>query len=450
MHRLQHEIASGRPSIDAENAAANHVWRRDMTIRAVINATIAMLTVAFCFAAPPGSAEALTKAKVVVAFAPTSQGNGPQILYMKEHKLLEKYAREFGYDLEAKYLVFQSGVAITEGMVKGDIDFGLGSYLPMTTIIASGLPILPLSNIEGASNWVLVRPGSPIKSIEDLVTQKAKIATSVGTSSHYFLIELFRVYFGKSPEELGVTIINMPPSEGITFPLGVDAIAYWEAPASIAEYKVGAVRLVDEYGQTGAAHRLGAGANLFKERPDVWGKSLYSPESLVAYRVFSTVRKGLVASDPKLVEAFLLAQQEAVRILSKDFRLAYDLNKEYWPLPFEKVSDFLRLNTVFGRRDWIWLTYSDFKPVVWGSHWAYAAGLVRQPVTWEMVQSYLAPIAEISRDAYQRAGNYPDLSEMTREAKLGDQPVPDLRGLPVWMMDRWLKEIPQAIANSKK
>lgn len=417
--------------------------RSTFRIAAVV---LALLALALCPGAP---ALAQTKITATIGFIPTSQANGPQILYIKQHNLLQKYAREFGYEVESKYLVFQTGPQVTEGMVKGDIDFGIAGYLPLATILASNLPILPLSNIEGSGHWLLVRPNSPIKDLKDLVDQKAKIATSVGSTSQYVLLEMFRIYFGKTPEELGVTVINMPPSEGITFPQGIDAIIYWEAPASLAENKVGAVRLVDEYGRTGAAHRLGAGVNLFKEQPEVWGKSLYAPESLVAYRVFSTVRKALVETHPKLVVAFLLAQQEAVKVLSKDYKLAYELNKEYWPLPFDTVAAFFRLNSVPGRRDWIWLTEGDFKPVVWGSQWANAKGLMRRPVTWEIVQDYLRPLAPLVKEAYERAGSYPAQAEMMREAKLGDQPVPDLRGAPIWMMDQWRKPMPQGAAVAK-
>ncbi|MBI4591505.1 MAG: hypothetical protein HY725_21995 [Candidatus Rokubacteria bacterium] len=388
---------------------------------------------------------AQTKVRVTVGVIPTSQGNGPQHFHMKKQGLFEKYAREFGYELEVKQLIFQTGPQVTEGMAKGDIDFGIAGYLPLATIIASDLPILPISNVEGAAHWILVRRGSPIKDLDDLVKHKAKIATAVGSTSHYVLLEMFRVHYGKSPEEMGVTVLHMPPSEGITFPQGIDAILYWEALPSLAEMKVGAVRLLDEYGRTGSAHRLGAGVNLAERSPEIWKKSPYWPESLVAYRVYLTVRKAFVERYPKLFVAFLLAHQEAVHTLSKDYRLAHELNKEYWPLPFDKVEAFLKVNYILGRRDWVWLTESDFKPVVWGSYWAHAKGLIRRQVTWDMVQEYLRPIAALTKEAYDKAGGYPSLAVMTREAQVGDKPVPDIRGYPIWMMDRWEKRLPAEV-----
>jgi ABC-type nitrate/sulfonate/bicarbonate transport system substrate-binding protein len=386
------------------------------------------------------------KVSATIAMVTTSQGNGSQFLYMKRERLFEKYAAGFGYELETRYLNFQTGPQITEGMVKGDIDFGIAGYLPMATIMASGLPILPISNIEGSAHWVMVRPGSPIRNVEDLVKQKAKIATAVGSTSQYVLLELFRVYFGKSPEELGVTVIHMPPPDGITFPQGIDAILYWEALPSIAEEKVGAVRLVNEYGHTGPAYEGGAGQNLFTKQPQIWGKSLYAPESLVAYRVFATTRKAFAEKNPQLVTAFLLAQQEAVKVLHKDFKLAYELNKEAWPLPFNKVAAFLRLNVVFGRRDWIWITESDLKPTVWGSYWGYDKKLLRQPVTWDIAESYLKPTVAQVMESYKRV-KYPDLAEIRRPAKPDDKPVPDLRGDPVWMMDKWTKPLPAVLSR---
>ena len=387
------------------------------------------------------------QATATIAMVTTSQGNGSEFLYMKRERLFEKYAAQFGYELQTRYLNFQTGPQITEGMVKGDIDFGISGYLPMATIMASGLPILPVSNIEGSAHWIMVRPGSPIRSIEDLVKNKAKIATAVGSTSQYVLLEFFRVYFDKSPEELGVTVIHMPPSDGITFPQGIDAILYWEALPSLAEERVGAVRLVNEYGQTGPGYEGGAGQDLFQKQPEIWGKSLYAPESLVAYRVFATARKDLAEKNPELVTAFLLAQQEAVTVLHKDFKLAYELNKEAWPLPFDKVAAFLRLNVVFGRRDWIWITESDLKSTVWGSYWGYDKKLLRRPVTWDIAESYLKPTIGPVTEAYKHANSYPVISEMMRPAAAGDKPAPDLRGYPVWMLEKWTKPLPATLSS---
>jgi ABC-type nitrate/sulfonate/bicarbonate transport system substrate-binding protein len=366
---------------------------------------------------------------------------------MRQEQLFEKHAKAVGYDLSLKYLRFETGPQITEGMVKGDIDFGIAGYLPMATIMASNLPILPVSNIEGSEHWLMVRKGSPIHSIQDLVKYKAKIATAVGSTSQYVLLELFRVYFNKTPQELGVTVIPMAPSEAISFPQGLDAILYWEVLPEIAEERVGAVKLVNEYGQTGPAYHGGAGQNLFVEQPEIWNKSFYAPESLVAYRVFATMRKGFGDRYPKLVTAFLLAQQEAVKVLSKNWKLAYDINKKYWPIPYAKAAEFLRIDVTLGRRDWIWLTESDLKPVVWGSYWAYANKLLRRQVTWDIAESYLNPIAAACHDAYKASGSYPDLAVMTKPAKLGDKPAPDLRGYPVWMMDKWTKPVPAELSN---
>lgn len=411
----------------------------------VLRATGLLLAALLLVSGSTSVVMAATKVQVTLGMVPTSQGNGPQFFYMKRQSLLEKYAKEFGYELDLKYLVFQTGPQITEGMAKGDIDFGIAGYLPFTTIMASGLPILPLSNVEGAGHWIMVRPGSPIKDLDDLVKHRAKIGTAVGSTSHYVLLELFRVTYGKTPEEMGVTVVHLAPSEGVAFPQGIDAIIYWESLPSLAEVRVGAVRLLDEYGRTGPAHRLGAGASLPEQAPEIWKKSLYWPESLVAYRVYMTVRKGFVEKYPKLVVAFLLAQQEAVRALSKDYRLAHELNKEYWPIPYEKVEAFLKINVILGRRDWIWLTESDFKPVVWGSYWAHAKGIVRRQITWDMIEEYVRPLAALQKEAYEKSGSYPALAVMTRNAEIGDKPVPDLRGYPVWMMEKWEKAMPAAV-----
>lgn len=81
-----------------------------------------------------------------IAMITTSQGNGAQFLYMKRERLFEKYAAQFGYDLQTRYLNFQTGPQVTEGMVKGDIDFGIAGYLPMARLFQINVPGMNLGD----------------------------------------------------------------------------------------------------------------------------------------------------------------------------------------------------------------------------------------------------------------------------------------------------------------
>src|SRR5579872_5429178 len=55
------------------------------------------------------------QATATIAMVTTSQGNGSEFLYMKRERLFEKYAAQFGYELQTRYLNFQTGPQITEG-----------------------------------------------------------------------------------------------------------------------------------------------------------------------------------------------------------------------------------------------------------------------------------------------------------------------------------------------
>lgn len=57
--------------------------------------------------------------------------------------------------------------------------------------------------------------------------------------------------------------------------------------------------------------------------------------------------------------------------------------------------------------------------------------LIQQPLAWLQVRDAFAPAAPQMREAYEKSGRKPDAAVFAaKDAK-------DLRGLPVWEMQRW-------------
>ena len=83
------------------------------------------------------------------------------------------------------------------------------------------------------------------------------------------------------------------------------------------------------------------------------------------------------------------------------------------------------------RRTWPWLTEGDLKAVVNGAPMLYAAGRIRRPVKWDMVKEYVSATAPLDKKAWEMTGMDPSIEEMTRTD------VADVRGYPLWMMDKW-------------
>jgi hypothetical protein len=85
-------------------------------------------------------------------------------------------------------------------------------------------------------------------------------------------------------------------------------------------------------------------------------------------------------------------------------------------------------NILYRRRGWSWITEGDARTLVGLSK---VKSIYQQELTPDLVKKTLAKAAPLAREAYERAGKFPDAAAFT-DTKAGD-----IRGLPVWEIERW-------------
>ena len=99
----------------------------------------------------------------------------------------------------------------------------------------------------------------------------------------------------------------------------------------------------------------------------------------------------------------MLATHEAAKIADQSKpegqELAYQWGKDFWGISREEVMLQFAASITMSRRTWPWLTEGDLKAVVNGAPMLYAAGRIRQPVTWDMVKEYVSVLGPLDKQA---------------------------------------------------
>lgn len=368
---------------------------------------------------------------VTVGYQPYGGACSPATNYMAFEHLLTKYAERYGYDVQETIVPLLSGPVVNEALIAGKLDIGEVGPYPTLSVMAAGASVYILGMAEGAGDHaILVRPNSPIKELEDLVKRKSTLGLVVGSSAHQFIEILFETHFGKSPREMGLTLLDMPIPSQATLPEGIDAVVPWTPTSFLMEHRGVAVRLLGLNGLTGKAHARGEGKTLpgFEK---AWGR----PEGYVLHRTVWLGRREFVKAHPALVIAFLQAYQESVYRLHRNREKAFEVSEPYWRLPKDIALRVIDQDLIIGRRDWIWPTDADFSSYVLTSRWLISRKALKRPVEWDVVREYTEP-RELVKGAYDKGadvspGQYPPLTEMTRAN------ASDVRGFPVWAVDKW-------------
>jgi len=212
-------------------------------------------------------------------------------------------------------------------------------------------------------------------------------------------------------------------------PAGMDAtLAVY--PAFLKAQATGTVAIMNSYGYTEGHYDgpEGKGAGILL--PSVKNSPFY-PDGYYLHRSFRIVHNSLVEKHPNLVLAFLLAQQEAVAVLSEsDPGVVSQLVKSYWGLSPAEGAKVVRDEVVF-RRGWAWSTEGDALSLLATSKMIAGAKIIPEPLNWAQVKSVFVKTAPVVKLAYDRLGAKPALAEF-QSARVGD-----LRGLPSWEMQRW-------------
>jgi hypothetical protein len=350
---------------------------------------------------------------------------------MIETGLFEEVAREFGYDLTIDWRDFQNAGPIMELLKVSaeDMTFAFVGDSPVITGIGQGLPLQLLTTGEGNQPfYLLVRPGSDIKTLADL--EGKTIGTIVGLAPQKAFFQALEYELGKTAEEMNISFVNFAEFGSlIAMPEGIDAAAMvpW-IPSYISIAQGHSEALLDTNAFTGPAHELGEGERL----PGV-SNSPYSPEGYYQYRAYWIAHSDIMEQEPDLILAWFVAYQRALdQILELGDQAVAERTEVHWQQPPAVGVEIINDDVVW-TRGWIWQTEGDLLPLVCGSKSLVAAGQLPSELTWEVMKEHLAPIAQLQEQAREITG-----TPVGDDAfEVADSEILDLRGLPLWRMDEW-------------
>jgi ABC-type nitrate/sulfonate/bicarbonate transport system substrate-binding protein len=368
--------------------------------------------------------------KVSVGRIPWAAGNSPVTQYMINNKLFEKRAAEQGYDVTVDWRDYPTAMPMVEAVVGNNLDMGMWGNTPIIRGISAGLPISLLAVGEGHLRFVIAtRKGSPIRKVEDL---KGKtIGVQLGGDPYNALTSILRYELGSpDPKEHGIKLVNTTTQAmSAQVPAGMDA-ACCIYPAFLAAQATGTVGIINSFGYTEDYYEgpLGKGGGILV--PSV-KKSPFFPDGYYLHRSFWIANNALIEKHPKVVVAYLVAQEEAVNALTAmNPGAVSQLVKEFWKLDPEAGAKAVKDDVLFSR-GWSWPTESDARAVLETSKYLVGSKVIEQPLTWAQVKGAFAKTAPLVKQAYEKMGSKPAAAEFTRTD------VADLRGTPVWDMSKW-------------
>ena len=378
-----------------------------------------------------GSRRAL---KVSIGRIPWAAGNSPMTQYMINNKLLEKRAVEFGYDLTVDWREYPTALPMVEAMVGNNLDIGMWGNTPITRGLSSNLPISLLVVGEGHLRFLITtRKGSPVRNMQDL--RGKTIGVSLGGDPQSALFQMLRFELGVNDiKETGIKFVNMPThAQAASVPTGVDATCTIY-PAYLAAQASGTVAIVNSFGYTEEYYDGPAGKGAGHLMPNV-KKSPFFPDGYYLHRSFWIGRNGLIEQHPQAVVAFLVAQQEAVAALTAmDAGAVSQLVKEYWKLDATEGAKVVKDDVLFSR-GWSWPTENDARAVLETSKFMADNKVIEKPLQWAQVKGAFSRTAPLVKQAYDKLGAKPASAEFLRTDTL------DLRGRPVWDMEKWIDRV---------
>ena len=378
-----------------------------------------------------GSRRAL---KVSIGRIPWAAGNSPMTQYMINNKMLEKRAAEFGYDLTVDWREYPTALPMVEAMVGNNLDMGMWGNTPIIRGLSSGLPISLMVVGEGHLRFLLTtRKDSPIRNVQDL--RGKTIGVSLGGDPQSALFQMLRYEFGVTDiKETGIKFVNMPThAQAASVPNGVDATCTIY-PAYLAAQASGTVAIANSFGYTEEHYEgpLGKGAGILM--PSV-KKSPFFPDGYYLHRSFWILRNALADQHPNVVLSFIIAQQEAVAALSAmDAGSVSQLVKEYWKLDAVQGAKVVKDDVLFSR-GWSWPTENDARAVLESSKYMVENKVIEKPLSWNQIKGAFQRTAPLVKQAYDKLGAKPVSTEFSRTD------AADLRGRPVWEMDKWTDRV---------
>jgi len=373
------------------------------------------------------------KITISVGRIPWAAGNAPMTAHMITHKLFEKHAANFGYDLTVDWRDYPTAMPQIEALVANDLDMGMWGNTPIIRGIAADLPLSLMVVGEGRLRFLITtREGNGIRKPEDLIGKT--VGTLLGGDPYNAFSQMLRWELGSAdPRELDINLINTPVlSQAASVPAGMDASVSIQ-PMYLSAAKNGTRAIWSSYGKTEEYYEgpLGTGAGI--ELPSVRQSPFY-PEGYYVHRSFWVLRNEIGEKHPDLVVAFMMAQQEAVATLSAmNAGDVSQLVKDYWKLDPEDGAKVVNDDLIFAR-GWAWPTESEARAVQQASQYLVDGGVIEEGLSFDQVKNAFSLTAPLAKKAYDLLGAQTPDAEFTRTD------VNDLRGVPLWNMDEWTEK----------
>jgi ABC-type nitrate/sulfonate/bicarbonate transport system substrate-binding protein len=349
------------------------------------------------------------KLDVRLSWQSTGASSAPIDAWMIENKTFTKYAAKAGYVIEESWKQFPAGPPINEAIAAGllDIDVNTAS-IPIVAAILSGLPMIPVAVTQSPlHNAIMVPANSPIRQVGDL--RGKTVGLPIGSSAHYLLGSVVYYHFGKSLEEVGIKLLNMPVSEAIKMHSGIDAAVVWPPYRYLGIYNGLAEVLVDGSGMTGKAHAT-PGVRL----PEVRNSWAY-PEGYLVDRAFTRVHAKFLREHPDLVRAYLLARSDTTEAYLKNPQPFIDNINRQWKMPEIVLKQMgQQYSEVNGIRRSPFLTEGDIAGLVQASDFLAFLKLRERSLSWEELKPLILQGADLQRQLWVERGSRPSVAEMEK------------------------------------
>jgi ABC-type nitrate/sulfonate/bicarbonate transport system substrate-binding protein len=400
------------------------------SIAGMLFAAAAAIVSLLGFAEPSAAQAPLKKVNVRLGWQPLSGGSAAIAMYMIREKLFEKEAAKLGYEITPEWKTFAAGPPSNEAMLSGQLDIDMHlSALPTVARLATGIPVVPIATVgSNIANALMVKPNSAINDVSMLPGKT--VGLPIGTSAHYVLASIVATHFGKSIEEMGIKLLNMPVPEAIKMPAGIDVAAVW-VPVRFIGPELGlAELLVDANGYTGKGNKS-PGTRL----PEVQ-KSWAYPEGYNTDRLYAFSREQFLVDHPDIIVAFIRAHMQAQVMSIADHAGLVALANATWKQP-EIIAE-TTLQT-YAETSGIRMTPAvlewDVLTLIKASEYLTFMKVRDKPLTWEGLKPILTKSAMAQKRAWESSEPKVSVEQMkkgfTGSTKLYG-PITINGGAPVW------------------
>lgn len=354
---------------------------------------------------------------------------------IQERNLFQQAGKELGIDIDPEFKNFPTGAPIVQGMTGGTVDLGSMGFTPLINLLATGKKVVPLSAASGKFRFmIVVRKDSPIRNLEDL--RGKRVAVVVGTDLEGFLNNVARYYYGaKSAKELFTLVNVQTPTQAAQLPTGADAGVTVSSAYLTAHRKLGTEALMNGYGQTESYYRgpAGTGTGHMLKGSE---KSPFAPEAFMAHRSLWVMSETMLKQQPKVAEAWMIAEQRAMEIVNKmsPKEAGSYLSSVLELTPDEQAS--VVNDELIRARGFVWLTRGEALIAYLQAQDKAKNGAIKQAFTWNQIKDVFTEAAPQAEAAFKATG-------ATTTKQTFEDSAADLRGAPVWAAQQWKPPVEQ-------